>query len=225
MPDYFAHRIFADNIYNILPETIREKITSKERYLLGAQGCDLYFFYRLSPYPGNIGNRMHGMRADDLFAKLSPGDTSYLLGFCTHYALDSMFHPAVYKYAKVFYLRHAAFETDLGTFMAKTYGEEKSVSSKEDCVAEAEIIFNSIKPVIPKATLKKIERTIRYYQRYSEFLYKRGKNTYRCRYDFESLKALLSDTEKFSIDLIKAVMEGKTDGELFSKSFKEGRPW
>ncbi|MCD8200864.1 MAG: zinc dependent phospholipase C family protein [Clostridia bacterium] len=222
MPDYFAHRIFAENLYGRLPDEIKTRINSVERYLLGAQGCDLYFFYRLTP---GAGNRMHGTDAMDLFTKLAEGDTSYLLGFCTHYALDSMFHPAVYRYAKVFYLRHAAIESDLGTFLSRVYGKEKEISAEGDDMKEAERVYESVKPVIRGVTLGKIEKTLRRFRRYETYLYRKRKDAYRCRYDFDSLKPLLSRTEDFCVKVMEAALNGETEGDLFSKSFKEGRPW
>ncbi|MCD8200865.1 MAG: zinc dependent phospholipase C family protein [Clostridia bacterium] len=224
MPDYFAHRAFAENVYIQLSDDVKNAIASGNRYLLGAQGCDIYFFYRLTWGKRNIGCMMHETDARELFTKLAKGDVSYLLGFATHYALDSFFHPSVYGYAGTNHKKHVAIESDMGSFISKTYGKDKVIFSKKENTAEAEKLYESILPVIPKATKRRIRRTLGFFYLYTRNLYRKRTFRYKCDFDFTSLESLLSLATDFTVNLVTALAHGDLDKADFSRKFLEGKP-
>ncbi len=109
MPACITHELIARAALKELPACTRRLIgRHADCYLLGAQGPDLYFFYRpLSPQ-GNLGKYLHRNRVGDWFGGMLTaldrytgddfGDClAYALGFCTHLSADALFHPVVYR--------------------------------------------------------------------------------------------------------------------------------
>ncbi len=111
MPASITHELIAREALGELPPRIRDAATDAPDYFyLGAQGPDLFFFYRpLSHKSGNFGRFLHRNRVYDWFAAMLDvlpgfaGDDfkkclAYALGFCSHLAADVVFHPFVYNY-------------------------------------------------------------------------------------------------------------------------------
>lgn len=116
MPSSITHQLIAEETLKRLPEQIRNIIErSPDEYFLGAQGPDVFFFYRIgnrSEY--NLGKFLHRYRVYNVFSfflnalredtppRFTPASRekalSYILGYITHYCADSSFHPFVYNY-------------------------------------------------------------------------------------------------------------------------------
>ena len=93
---------------------------SRQLFLLGCLGPDVYFFDRLPPTPfrpnqKKHGNRLHHLPCDALAtALLTRSDGAlrpYVYGFLTHIALDSTLHP--YVCSRYHGLDHSRFEGDI----------------------------------------------------------------------------------------------------------------
>ncbi len=119
MPSSITHQLVAEETKKLLPPEAQTAIDSApDEYFLGCQGPDVFFFYRIgSRKEYNLGKFLHRYRVFDTFglflhALQQDGDGrvprfseeertqafSYILGFITHYAADSTFHPFVYNY-------------------------------------------------------------------------------------------------------------------------------
>ncbi len=109
MPSSITHELIARETLELLTPRMRELIfAAPDYYYLGAQGPDLFFFYR--PLSGdNWGKRLHRAGVYEWFSallKAVPHYTgedfsecfAYALGFCTHLAADVTFHPFIYRY-------------------------------------------------------------------------------------------------------------------------------
>ena len=116
MPSSITHQLIAEEAIKRLPEKLQKIIeNSPDEFFLGAQGPDVFFFYRIgcrSEY--NLGKFMHRYRVYDIFSfflnalredtlpRFTPASRekalSYILGFISHYCADSTFHPFVYNY-------------------------------------------------------------------------------------------------------------------------------
>lgn len=116
MPSSITHQLIAEEALPLLPPSARGAIgRAPDEYYLGAQGPDLFFFYRIgnrSEY--NLGKFLHRYRVydtfvfflnfmrDDALPQLREEDRdralAYILGYLCHYAADSTFHPFVYNY-------------------------------------------------------------------------------------------------------------------------------
>lgn len=110
MPATIAHAFFAKDVYDILPNSIREKLNIK-RTKMFAQSVDSLMFYNLfSILPGKDIRKFQGYfhthQSQEFFInllrfvrdnKIDDKDVySFLVGFICHYALDSTLHPFVF---------------------------------------------------------------------------------------------------------------------------------
>ena len=112
MPATITHAFFAKDVYDILPDNIREKLNLNDCKMY-AQGIDSIKFYNLfSILPGKnirkFDGYFHRYKSQDFFLNLlrfirdnhiQESDVySFLTGFICHYALDSTLHPyIIYK--------------------------------------------------------------------------------------------------------------------------------
>ncbi len=109
MPSSITHELIAMETLELLPKGAQTAVSrALDYYTLGAQGPDLFFFYR--PLSGfNLGKFLHRNRVAEWFGAmlLSLCDRTgeefekclaYALGFCTHLSADAVFHPFVYRY-------------------------------------------------------------------------------------------------------------------------------
>ena len=113
MPSSITHELIAAEAEEQIPAGAREIArTAPDYYFLGAQGPDLFFFYRpFARREENLGRRLHRRQIYDWFTALMkalPEFTgeefgqclAYALGFCSHLAADVTFHPFIYNYLK-----------------------------------------------------------------------------------------------------------------------------
>ena len=117
MPSSITHQLIAEEALRLLPPFAKAAAERfPDEYFLGCQGPDVFFFYRIgnkSEY--NLGKFMHRYRVYDVFSLFSDAlrgkegaprfdeaeraqAFSYVLGYITHYAADTAFHPFVYAY-------------------------------------------------------------------------------------------------------------------------------
>lgn len=123
MPSSITHQLIAEETAKRLPRELKETVDrAPDEYYLGCQGPDMFFFYRIgSKKEYNLGKFLHRYRVFETFehflrAVQQDGTNarvprfgseertqalSYILGYITHYAADSTFHPFVYHYLDV----------------------------------------------------------------------------------------------------------------------------
>lgn len=119
MPSSITHSYFAEDVYEKLNETAKERIkSSKENLKYYAQGPDSFFFYNLimdkkGKKIRQFGAYMHRNKVQDFFIntikyidkhnlKNNPDIMAYLYGFICHYILDSKVHPFVFYKTGIF---------------------------------------------------------------------------------------------------------------------------
>lgn len=221
MPDYFAHNIAAEKIYENLNTKDKEKISSHTLYLLGAQGGDVFFAYNLVLSKGNLGRDLHRRNAYDLIQSLSGGNLSYAAGFAAHYALDCSLHPAVYSYVNAHHspLAHVNFESDLGLFISRLYNMRRSIIPKERLLACTFPLYDSIKTVEEGVTVTGVERCLKRHFAYTRYLYRKKNTEYKCAYPFQDLESVVYDAVKMGGDCVKAVLDNEISPTLFSSPF------
>ena len=108
MPAATTHAEFAKRLLDVMPQELKASITSMPMYYLGSQGPDIFFFHKYMFLPGSlhhIGSLMHNERPAETIRYLtshasSPALCSYVMGFITHYALDSSCHPIINAYSR-----------------------------------------------------------------------------------------------------------------------------
>ena len=127
MPAAYAHYVFGDKVIGLLPEHLQVMINGssqcRELFNLGVQGPDFLYFYRLY-LPFNpvisIGISLHHSSAEPFFLRarrmlqknFDPALYSYLLGFMTHFMLDSTCHPYVLARMKKAAATHHEIESE-----------------------------------------------------------------------------------------------------------------
>ena len=138
MAAYITHKLAAKAVFSALGEDLKEKITAPLRYYAGAQGGDCFFIYRPLRKKGfNLGKLLHRRNVYAFFSAAreyaeNTGDYSYILGYITHYAVDTVFHPYVYatEYETLASLEkprkkdkvHFLIERDADAFLLRRYG-------------------------------------------------------------------------------------------------------
>ena len=97
MPNWYTHQLIAEEARNKIP------VTRVYDYYFGAQGGDFMFFYRFFAMrgvsPGKILHRENvygNFSAMRDYVAAHPNAADYALGYVTHYAADTVFHPYVY---------------------------------------------------------------------------------------------------------------------------------
>jgi hypothetical protein len=103
MPASITHQLVAEKVFSLLDDKIKPIILDLGAYYTGAQGGDPFFLYKPLSKHYNLGKKMHRenpleffTQVKAVFSTLSPVGKSYYLGYITHYATDTLFHPFVY---------------------------------------------------------------------------------------------------------------------------------
>ncbi len=223
MPDYFSHAICAKIILDNCTKDIKKAVADHTLYMLGAQGGDVFFAYKLSLKTSNLGRRLHRMPAPELFEILKDENPSYAAGFATHYALDCTLHPAIYSFESRSKLpmAHMRMENDLGLFISRKYAIPRNILPRERIMGATFAVYDCISKVEPEVTVTGVERCLKRYFSYTRALLKSKRQEYTTDYDFTSLSGAVDDAVALGKDCVKAVLEGNVSGELFSRSFLE----
>lgn len=105
MPAVYTHFSIAGHVLSRLPSPPADE-SGKRLYFFGAQGADFCFFYRaLRTSELNFGRFLHNRGSYGFFrtlfrvSRLLPALSDYAMGYITHYAADTVFHPFVYSLA------------------------------------------------------------------------------------------------------------------------------
>ncbi len=220
MPDYFTHVIAADKIYERLDGDLKSKIRSRDLYILGAQGGDVFFAYNMK-LKRNLGRELHQRDPIDFFRRLYLGNRSYAAGFATHYALDCTVHPTVYAFCegKKSPFAHQNFEKDIGLYVSKFYRTRRTILPKENVLRCTSAVYDSIKLVEPDVTVTGVERCLKRHFSYTRYLYRNKKQTYKCDYDFSLFAGIIEDAIEAGVKAAECVLDGDIDPEVFSKRF------
>ncbi len=137
MPAGITHELIAKSAAALLKREDRSAISYPAYFYLGAQGPDLYFFYKPLEMKRNWGKVIHRGTVYRWFASLLSALSSrtgeerkmclsYALGFCTHLESDAAFHPFVYRYLAENGLKkkvHQRIENDWDVYFAATLEE------------------------------------------------------------------------------------------------------
>ena len=164
MPAQYTHQLIAERTLAALPAPLREKISSFAAFCLGAQGGDVFYFLRVRGGKGkNFGRFMHSGDVFSVFesfyeallSRPSAQAFSYVAGYISHYAADTLFHPFVYGLMERFAAaeprwkgkRHVYIESDLDShFIAAREGIP--VSRYKSPVRRAEISLDELYPLL-----------------------------------------------------------------------------
>lgn len=221
MPDYFSHGVIAELVFEKLENKYKNQIQNKTLYLLGAQGCDVFFMYNLNPTKSNLGRMLHRLNPLELFTKLSQGNLSYAAGFATHYALDCTLHPFIYAYrrSKFSPLAHPSLESDLGLYISRKFLRRRQIIMEDNLLSCTTQVYDSIKKIVPDITLSGVERCLKRHYAYSVFLFKTKRQEFKCRYDFKKLDEEIEKAITLSVSAIQCIFDKTLNPQTFSLEF------
>ena len=137
MPSAYTHALIASETLRSLDPLLSEKLRRHlSLYFFGAQGADFCFFYTLPngyASPRNLGSFLHrngygAFRVCKAFSHTDEAIFAYSLGYITHYAADTVFHPYVYATAGNFPLRHSRVEEAFDLFFKKQKDNDEYAS-------------------------------------------------------------------------------------------------
>lgn len=219
MPDYFSHGIAAEVIFEKLNSGYKKQI-NKVLYLIGAQGGDIFFAYKLKP-SNNLGRELHRKNPAYLFEQLIRGNISYAAGFATHYALDTALHPHVYEYerGKRSPFAHNSFESDLGLYISRKFKMRRQILPKESVLACTSAVYDSMKKVEPLITITGVERCLKRHFTWTRYSYGVKRQEYKCKYDFSMLDEEIDDAIELGVKAVGCVFEKNIDPEVFDGDF------
>lgn len=112
MPAATTHFEFSKDVYRLLDETTKNRITNLPLFYLGSEGPDLFFFSHYVALPNSLkkyGEYMHDHNVKETIEFMKKYCSfhnmlySYYAGFVCHYALDSNAHPLINKNAELYY--------------------------------------------------------------------------------------------------------------------------
>ena len=219
MPDYFSHGICAEVIFEKLKSDYKKQI-SKALYLVGAQGGDIFFAYKLKTR-NNLGSELHSKNAAYLFEQLIKGNMSYAAGYATHYALDATLHPVVFEYEKTKRspLAHTSFESDLGLYISRKFKIRRQILPREKVLACTSPVYDSMKRVEPLITITGVERCLKRHFAWTKYSYGVKRQEYKCKYDFTMLDDRIDEAIDLGVRAVQGVLEGNIDPEVFGTDF------
>ena len=102
MPTVYAHWVFGEECYKQMPKNIQDIIReNRDLYNLGVHGPDIFFYDLLDSRILKYGSKLHNIPAEVFFKKAKlvydkngkkDEMLAYLLGYLTHFVLDSSAH-------------------------------------------------------------------------------------------------------------------------------------
>lgn len=223
MPDYFTHIAGARQIYARLEARYRNPICDDTLYLLGAQGGDAFFFYGMS-YRHNAGRFLHRQPATWVFERLAQKDKSYCAGWAAHYALDSTIHPHVYAYEHTHrgMFLHRRYETDLGLYVTRKSGARRLIIPKDKLLACTPAVCDSMRPLLPEITPAGVQACLKRYFLYSRSLFNSKSQEFALACDYSAAYAAYLEAIDLGAEMVRRVLDGDIDPDIFKKSFIEG---
>lgn len=180
MPSTYTHYSLSREIIDILPNDIAAICKKYEpQFQMGAQGPDFFYFYR--PIRHNtytkLGKQIHDTSFDELLKYMMPVlhkygtdsmEYAYVLGFLTHFTLDSLFHPYVIPQVKKLKFRHTAMETEFDRWLLESQGENpyryplwNAISKDRQTIQCVSHLF----PDIPSKVIKECLKTYYFYRK------------------------------------------------------------
>ena len=122
MPATYAHWAFGNDCINKMPNNLKEIIiANREIFDLGVHGPDILFYDLAHPKIPKHGSAMHNIPAEDFFRKAKEAFLkhkekeqmlAYIMGFLSHFVLDSTCHGYVERKRELSICSHNKIESE-----------------------------------------------------------------------------------------------------------------
>ena len=136
MPSTYAHYVFGRRLLSMYPEPLAAQIrAARPLFDIGVHGPDLLFYFKplFSNAVNSIGYSMHGRPASEFFgpakevyqrAENKRESLAYLMGFVSHFALDSACHGYIEHKIAVSGVTHTEIESEFDRSLLLAQGIE-----------------------------------------------------------------------------------------------------
>ena len=150
MPTTYAHWYFGNECIDVLPDDLKDIVNNNRDFFnTGTNGPDVFFYNLLDSKTAKFGHDMHKESPRSFFMNAikvyKENDNnkdemmSYLLGFLTHYVLDSQTHSYIERKKEVSNISHNKVEAEYdGHLMRKQGLKVKEVNRSEPITAKHE---------------------------------------------------------------------------------------
>ncbi|MBR2788925.1 MAG: zinc dependent phospholipase C family protein [Erysipelotrichaceae bacterium] len=143
MPTTYAHWRFGCDCIETLPQNLKDIVNDhRELFDIGVHGPDIFFYDLTHPEVAKYGNAMHFHPSRDFFErairvyKENDADKdamlSYILGFLSHFALDSQCHGYVDRKKEVSGLSHNKVESEYDSHLMKLDGKPVNLVNRAE---------------------------------------------------------------------------------------------
>lgn len=199
MPSCITHQLISEEALENLPEEANFAAKRySDYYFLGAQGPDLFFFYKpLSKKEFNLGRFLHRNGVYTVFSLFAEyleecgGEeknrvAAYLAGYICHYCADTQFHPYVYRYLGArgaTKSEHQLIESDWDVYFARERGKRaagwKFPFSPAQINREGALfrLYTALYEALGRKPIEKksFERGVKLFARYLKFFHKKSR--------------------------------------------------
>lgn len=144
MPTVYAHWYFGDKCLQQMPENLLNIIhENRDYYNLGVHGPDIFFYNLFDKKCTSYGSNIHFTPARLFFEKAlytyhrtNEKDKdklfAYILGFLTHFVLDSTCHSYIYRKQEVSNISHNLIETCFEKYLMQKDGRQFNLVDRSE---------------------------------------------------------------------------------------------
>ena len=182
MPSTYAHYVFGRRLLSMYPEPLAAQIrAARPLFDIGVHGPDLLFYFKplFSNAVNSIGYSMHGRPASEFFgpakevyqrAENKRESLAYLMGFVSHFALDSACHGYIENKIRVSNVRHTEIESEFDRTLLLAEGKEPLSARLTEHIAATRENAAVIAPFFKKATQAQVYKALRSMRFYNNLL-------------------------------------------------------
>lgn len=142
MPTVYTHWHFGDECIETMPDNLKEVINeNRDIYNIGVHGPDFMFYYLFNNDVRKYGSDLHKKPAKEFFMaaaetyrqnKDKEAMLAYLMGFLTHFTLDSVTHSYIERKKEVSTASHYKIESEYDKYMIEKDGRKENVVDRSE---------------------------------------------------------------------------------------------
>lgn len=145
MPTTYTHWYFGNECIKVLPDNLKQVVNNnRDIFNTGTNGPDVFFYNLLDSNVTNFGHNMHKESPREFFNNAikvyrendqdKDAMLSYLLGFLSHYVLDSQTHSYVERKREVSNLTHNKVEAEYDGYLMRKQGYDVRQIKRADTI-------------------------------------------------------------------------------------------
>ncbi len=232
MPDFYAHYLQGQKVFELLPKNIADLVSNRKLYNLALQGPDFLYFYKPLKTKENpvmhLAGTVHHMSGSDFLdsvlkkieIKSFTDEFSYMMGCIGHFGLDSTAHPYINKMVKEMNFDHAEMEIEFDKFLlnhnnipALKYKAHKIISITK---TEAKAVAHIYSGLLPSITPEEVYEAFVSFKWGKRFFYAPNKISQNLKFGLLKITGLYNSFQGHIMRNISNPKSIITNQELFS---------